>query len=36
MRNLIMLRTAFFVDPARQPVATLATSGADVDVQFPA
>ena len=35
MRKLIMLRTAFFVDPARQPAATLATSGADVEVQLP-
>ena len=36
MRNLIMLRTAFFVDPDRQPSATFALSGANVDVQFPA
>jgi GR25 family glycosyltransferase involved in LPS biosynthesis len=36
MRNLIMLRTAFFVDRDRQPAATIVSTGAGVDVQFPA
>jgi hypothetical protein len=34
MRNLIMLRTAFFVDRERQPAATIVSSGGNVDVQF--
>jgi hypothetical protein len=35
MRNLIMLRTAFFTDSARQPAATIVASASQVDVQFP-